>query len=140
MLIKKIGQYYLLRLDPDEEIVSVLKAVCRARRIRAGLVFGLGAVREFELGCFLVKTKKYQAHRHQGDWEIASLSGNISDLDGEPYLHLHAVLGDRRQKALAGHLSWAVVSATAEIWIRPLRGRVQRKFSALAGLNLLRLP
>ncbi|PIP34047.1 DNA-binding protein [Candidatus Falkowbacteria bacterium CG_4_10_14_0_2_um_filter_48_10] len=139
MLIKKIAQSYLIRLDPGEEIVSALKSVCQARRIRAGLVFGLGAVKEAELGCFLVRTKKYQARRLRGAWEIASLSGNISVLDGEPYLHLHAVLGDQHQKALGGHLSSAVVSATAEIWIWPVRAVIRRHFSAATGLNLLDL-
>lgn len=68
--------------------------------------------------------------------ELLSLSGTITEMDGKPYLHLHATAGDEAGNALGGHLKAAVISATGEILVRVLPGHVGRQYSEAIGLNL----
>ncbi len=97
----------------------------------------IGAVGEATIGCFDTAEKKYYATQYAGIYEIASLSGTVSEKDGKPYLHLHAVIADKEGVCAGGHLSRAVVSATCEITVRALRGSAGRFFSEETGLNLI---
>ena len=49
--------------------------------------------------------------------EITSLVGNVSQMDGEVYLHIHVNIADENNNVFGGHLTSAVISATGEIII-----------------------
>lgn len=89
-----------------------------------------------ELGLFRTDVKQFVGHTYDGMYEIASLNGNISQMEGKVYLHLHAVIGDEENETRGGHLVEARVSATAEIVITAFEGGVNRRFSEEIGLNL----
>lgn len=108
---------YVLRLDAGEEILESLRAFARERGIRSGALSGIGAVGETELGFFDPATREYVKLRFEGDHEIGSLTGNLSEMDGEPFPHCHAVIAGREFVAHAGHLFRGVVSVTCEIQI-----------------------
>lgn len=133
----KSGTTFILRLDRGEEIVSTLKAFCNDQQILLGTVQGIGAVGNAVIGLFETRTKEYHTTTLSGDHEITSLLGNITTMDGEPYLHLHATLTDETFLAYGGHLTSAVVSGTCEIFITVLEGRIDRRFDAEVGLNVL---
>ncbi len=44
--------------------------------------------------------------------EITSLVGNISQMNGEVYLHIHINLANEENKVFGGHLTSAIISAT----------------------------
>jgi hypothetical protein len=73
-----------------------------------------------------------------GDHEITSLTGNISRMNDEVYLHLHINLSDANYQTYGGHLNSAVVSATCEIVVCGLEGEIGRGFSEEIGLNIFR--
>ena len=52
-------------------------------------------------------------------------------------MHLHFSAGDSAGRVFGGHLNSAVISATAEIFVRTLCGAVGRRFDEGIGLNLL---
>lgn len=131
---------YIVRLERGEELVTSLKGLCREADIRLGEISGIGATNDCELGVYDVKEQKYYKNSFQGAYEITALAGNITRMDDdEPYLHLHATLGDREGQAFAGHLNRAVISATAELIIRTIPGEVDRFKDDDTGLNLLKL-
>lgn len=74
----------------------------------------------------------------KGNFEIAPLYGNITTMQGEAYLHLHANLGDESQHSFSGHLTKAIVSATFEGVIEVIEGEVDREKDPETGLNLLK--
>lgn len=136
---KRFGNKYVIRLEKGEEIVTSLKELCEKEKINLGTVTGIGAVGEVEIGYFETKTKKYHSKALKGDMEILNLNGNISEMNEEIYLHLHISLSDENLNATGGHLNSAVISATGEIIIDVIEGKVDREFDDEIGLNLLRL-
>ena len=138
MDFQKFENNYLLRLDKGEEIVSTLLDFCTKHSISLGKISGLGSTNKVKIGLFNTHTKRYSSKEYIGDFEIVNLTGNISTMNDEPYLHIHATISDSNLDAFAGHLNSAIISGTAEIFIECLPGRVDRKFSEEIGLNLFR--
>ena len=124
------------RIDRGEEILTELKKIALAEKIRLGQVSALGAVGDFTVGVFHTAEKQYHANRFTGDWEIVSLTGSITQMNGEFYAHLHMSAGGTDGAVVGGHLNSATVSATCELFITVLDGTVERRFSPEIGLNL----
>jgi len=138
MQYKRYGAKILVRLDPGEEVLASIAEVCTQEGVRLGAVSGLGAVDRAKVGLFNPVTKEYLSTVLEKPFEITNLTGNVSQMDGKLYLHLHITLGDAEHNCFGGHLNEARVSATAEIWIDEVEGSVDREFSPTIGLNLLK--
>ncbi len=138
MEFKQAESTYIVRIDKGEELVETLKQLCAEQNITLGSVSGIGAVNKATIGLFETATKQYHSTELTGDFEIASLAGNITIMNNEPYIHLHIVIADADHKTYGGHLNTATVSATAEIIIHTARTTINRKFSGEIGLNLLK--
>ncbi|GAB6159094.1 hypothetical protein JCM39194_22940 [Desulfotomaculum varum] len=138
MEYKRFGNKLVVRLDKGEEILTSLQTLCRQEGIRLGTVTGIGAVNKAVVGLFATSGKTYHPQEFTGDMEIAGLQGNISEMNGQVYLHLHVTLTDASYHAFGGHLTSATVSATAEIIIDAIDGSLDRAFSEEIGLNLFK--
>lgn len=136
MQYKKFGGSFFVRLERGEEIISSLAALAEKEDIALGCVSGLGAVDRFTAGVFFPQEKVYRKNDFHGNFEITSLTGTITRMDGKPYLHLHMSAGNEYGKVMGGHLNEAHVSATCEIVVRVVDGSVGRAFSDEIGLNL----
>lgn len=124
-----------LRLDPGDEICESLLALAEKEKIQAATVTGLGAADDVVIGIMDTKAKKYNDIPLKEPFEITSLVGNLSRKEGEPYLHAHINLGNTEGRVLGGHLQSAVISVTAEIFIRPIKGAIDRKYNDAIGVN-----
>ncbi|MFH1810893.1 MAG: PPC domain-containing DNA-binding protein [Pseudomonadota bacterium] len=131
---------YLLRVDKDASLLDALSDFARRHHIESAALVAIGALREVELGYFHVAEKRYDRRRLDGDYELIHLAGNISMLDGAPFVHAHVVLGDENLGCLSGHLFSAVVAVTVEVHLTALPGRVDRRADAGTGINLLDMP
>lgn len=139
MEYKRFGEKLVLRIDRGEDIVTKLKELCALENISLGSVSGIGAVMETEIGIFNVDTKEYFSKKVEGLYEVSNLTGNISQMNGETYLHLHITIGDvKKNEVYAGHLNRAVVGATAEIIVSVIDGQVDRQKDENIGLNLFK--
>lgn len=136
MEYRRFGDTLVVRMDRGEEIVEQLTKLAEAEHIALAEVSALGAVGDITVGVFYTGEKTYHANRFQGDLEIVSLTGTVTEMDGKPYLHLHLSAGDKEGHVFGGHLNRAVISATGELTVRVLEGHVGRKFSPEIGLNL----
>lgn len=136
MQYKKFKGSFFVRLERGEEILSSLAALAEKEDIALGCVSGLGAVDRFTAGVFFPQEKVYRKNDFHGNFEITSLTGTITRMDGKPYLHLHMSAGNEYGKVMGGHLNEAHVSATCEIVVRVVEGSVGRAFSDEIGLNL----
>jgi predicted DNA-binding protein with PD1-like motif len=139
MNYKRFDNKVIIRIDKGEEIVDILKTICKKLDIKLGSIVGIGATDKVTIGLLNTKTKKYQSKEFTGDHEIAPLVGNITLMNGEVYLHLHVTICNVEHKALGGHLTSAVVSAMFEGIIDIIEGQVTREYNDEVGLNLLSL-
>ena len=136
MEYKRQGNSIFVRIDRGEEVTEQIKAAAESESVRLGTVQGLGAIDDFTVGLFNTAEKRYQSNHFQGAFEIVSLTGTITTKDGAYYAHLHMSAGDEEGSCFGGHLNSARVSATCEVVITVLEGRVERRFSEETGLNL----
>ncbi len=137
MEYKRFGNRILARLERGEEILEQVEAIAKQEGIVLASVQALGAVNRFTVGVFKTEEKRYIANEFTGDFEIVSLTGTISTMQGAFYCHLHMSAGDESGHVFGGHLNRACISATCEMVIDLIDGKVDRAFDETVGLNLL---
>jgi len=133
----KAGSTYVIRLDRGEKLVETLIRFCEKRKVRSAHFQGIGTCRRAELGYFRMGKKRYSFRTFRGEYEIASLQGNVSLLDGKSFVHAHIVIGGPDFLARGGHLKEAEVLATCEIVLSPFSRALTRKHFPSSGLKLL---
>jgi predicted DNA-binding protein with PD1-like motif len=134
-----LGSQYVVRLDAGERIIETLRALCERDAIGGGYFHGLGAVGEAEIGHFDPASNDYDWVRLSGPYEIVSLYGNITTVEGRPSLHAHIALGDNAFDVKGGHLKEAVVSVTCEVTLVRFRDAIGRRRDEASGLWKLAL-
>lgn len=138
MEYRRFGNTIVARIDRGEEILAALQEIAEAEGIQLASISALGATNDFTVGVYNVDEKQYHANDFKGNFEIVSLTGTVSTMDGEFYAHLHMSAGDEKGQVFGGHLNRAVVSAVCEMVITVIDGTVERSFSPEIGLNLFR--
>ena len=131
---------YAVRLEIGEEILESLTELCKKENIRYAEITGIGALKSATVGLYNVKEQKYYSKTFEQPMEMLSLSGSVTNKDGEVYLHLHACLSDEDCRALGGHLNSAVIGVTGEIFVRIIDGSLGRRVHPETGLNIFDLP
>jgi len=125
-----------LSLDNHSKVMESLRAFCKEKGILSGSISGIGAVSEMTLRFFSPSTKLYEDRTFCEQMEIANLTGNISLMDGEPYLHIHITAGRSDFTTLSGHLLEAKLNGAGEFVIYDLHSHaVGRTFNPELGLN-----
>ncbi len=138
MEYKRFNDKIVARLDKGEEILEKIKEIALKENIKLANISALGATNDVTVGVFKTDEKKYYANEFKGDMEIVSLTGNITTFNSEFYSHLHMSCGDEKGHVIGGHLNRAIVSATVEMFIYIIDGKVDREFNEEIGLNLFK--
>lgn len=138
METKRTANCLVIRLDPGEELINSLLTACQEHDIHCAQVTGIGAAREITCGVFDPETKVYHSEKFKGIFEITSLNGTITTMDGGLYPHIHVTFADEKYKVRGGHLNKCVISVTAEIVLMILDLEIDRQASQEVGLNLFR--
>ena len=136
MEYKRFENTIVARIDRGEEILEKIKEIALNENIKLANINALGATNDFTVGVFKTEEKKYYANEFKGDFEIVSLTGTINTMNDEFYTHIHMSAGNEKGEVFGGHLNRAVVSATCEMVINIIEGKVDRKFNQDIGLNL----
>lgn len=137
MEYRKFNNTIVARIDKGEEILDKIKEISLKEDIKLANINALGATNHFTVGVFNVDEKKYYANEFKGNFEIVSLTGTINTMNNEFYTHIHMSAGNDKGEVFGGHLNRAIVSATCEMVINIIDGRVDRKYDENIGLNLL---
>lgn len=138
MEYRRFGNTIIARMDQGEEILEQVKEIAQKEEIRLASVQALGAVDQFTVGVFKTEEKEYLANEFRGSFEIVSLTGTINTMNDEFYCHLHMSAGNEKGEVFGGHLNRAVISATCEMVIHVIDGKVDRYHDEEIGLNLFR--
>jgi predicted DNA-binding protein with PD1-like motif len=136
MKYKKFDNIIIARIDKGEEILEQLKAIAINENIKLASINAIGAVNDFTVGVYKMDEKKYFSNSFKGYYEITSLTGTISTMNGEYCAHLHMSAGNEKGAVFGGHLNRAVVSAICELVITIINGKVERVYDEEIGLNV----
>ncbi len=139
MQYRRFGDTYAVRIDFGEEITACLRELAGKENIRLGQVSAIGAADHAEIGVYDLEEKAYHREELNGFMEITCLAGNITVMDGEPYIHLHATLADQQHAVHGGHVIGMRVGATCEMFVKALDGEAGRQRDEKLGINLWQL-
>ncbi|MFA6273536.1 MAG: PPC domain-containing DNA-binding protein [Candidatus Paceibacterota bacterium] len=141
MQSKKLEEGYVIKLEKGEEIVESLAQFCAENYIKSGMISGIGGSDDVSIKYFDKEKKEYINKKfNDQDYEIISLTGNISLIEEKPFPHIHIMIGDSEYKTFGGHLGFAVISITCEIFIITAHDdTINRKMDEEFKLNFLDL-
>lgn len=130
---------YMIVLSRKEKVVESLTKFCAEEGITSGSFRGIGAVKNATIGYYTLAKKEYVFKTFPEDMEVASLMGNITLVDGKPFLHTHAVLSkmDNSLACIGAHVKEAEVAVTLEVFLMPSTVTVARELDDSIGLKLM---
>lgn len=124
----RTGSLIAIRLEAGERVHDSLIEICRREGVGGGyFLSGIGMLADPLLGWYEVEARRYHEQSFPGRHELLSLSGNISLRDGEPFAHLHAILGHTDYGCFGGHLFSAEVGLTCELGLVVAEGIEMRR-------------
>ena len=128
---------YILSLDNHVSVMEALLDFCGKMKIRCGSVSGLGAINCATFRFLDPATKQYVDKTFEEQMEITNLTGNISEKDGEPYLHVHITASRRDYTCIGGHLLDARINGACELLVENFASTFAgRQPDPETGLNL----
>lgn len=136
-IILQNNNIFVLRFDPNEEVIVGLNNFATANHITAGSLTAIGATKEVLLSYYNLATKQYEDITISEDLEIVSMLGHIATMDEKIIIHCHGSFSDRTFQVKAGHVKKLIVSATCEVTLVRLEGKMERAFDQETGVNLL---
>lgn len=138
MFVHSKDSKHIVVLNRGEKIIESLTASVTALNLRGALISGLGALKNVELGYYELEKKEYiRKTFSEEDYELISLTGNLTLREDKPYIHVHASLGDSHFKVFGGHLFEAIVAVTAEVTFIEMDFMPIREFDKEIGLAII---
>lgn len=131
------AQCHVVRINKGVEVIEYLTQYVLQNNITVAQVSAIGATNNAVVGAFDTDTCEYHSHHYTDKMEILCLEGNVTTKDGQPYIHIHAMLGKPDGSVVGGHLNSCVVSATCEMFVHSYANSVERTFDQNVGLNLM---
>lgn len=134
---------YILRLLRGEDVLPSIVAFCKRKGILSGSFRAIGAIEESKIGYYDLASKKYGQKEYADAMEVASMIGNVAQVDGEPFVHCHAVLSGiapgTENESIGGHVFEAKVTVTLEVHLVAFNEQISRELDEDIGLKLLKL-
>lgn len=135
----ELGNLIVARAEHDSDLLQLITELAERKNIEMGVFTVIGALKTAKLGFYEQENHEYREITVDYPCEIASCIGNISLLDGEPFVHAHAVITDETGRAIGGHLSQGKVFAS-EVHLQELiSSELERKHDDVTDLALWRM-
>ncbi|MEO3780906.1 DUF296 domain-containing protein [Micromonospora sp. B11E3] len=131
------GRVLVVVCDKGEEAVAAVGAALREQRVRAARVTAVGGFADAEVGWFDRDRRDYRRIAVPEQVEVVSLLGDVAEQDGEPALHVHAVLGRSDGSTLGGHLLRGRVWPTLEVIVSEVAPELAKRVDPETGLALI---
>ncbi len=124
----------IVSLERGETLRDTIESLAAELGIQAARISAIGALENPELGCYELDDREYLHRTFEGIYELVSLEGNISLLDGEPFLHAHVAISGPDFQVQGGHLFDARVGVVVEMFVEPCDGPLPRMYCDAIGL------
>jgi len=136
-----MNETLLTRLPKGEDLVGALTAVFQEQGMRKAGFTVIGALDHCVLGYYDPIGRQYHSREFPGPLEIVACMGNVSEKDGEIFVHAHIVVAGEDFQCLGGHLMPGSPIFAAELCATPVPGPVPvRTFDDPTGLALWSTP
>jgi len=138
MHCRRVGEReVLVVLEKDEKVVANLLRTAGDERIEGGWCWGLGSLKDIELGYYDLPKRTYLKRHFEEDMELTGFTGNFAMAGEERVLHAHATVSGPELISFTGHLFEARVAVTAEFLLRGFGLRLERAEAPDVGLKLI---
>jgi len=128
---------FLNRLSHDGDLLVSIKEVFDKNNIRMGFFVAIGAVKNAKMAFYGQQDHKYHEFSVDEPAEILNCTGNVSELDGEIFVHAHITLGLKDGSTRGGHLVEGTKIFACELFAQPIDGeQLKRTFDEVTGLKL----
>lgn len=132
---------YVLRLERGDNVLVSIADFCKRKGILSGSFRAIGAVEQSNIGFYDLASKSYGRKDYVNAMEVASMTGNVAQVDGKPFVHCHAVLSGiapgTENQPVGGHVFEAKVAVTLEIHLVAFNENISRSLDEGIGLKLL---
>ena len=132
-----MSEPFLIRLPMGDDLLQAIAQEFQKRSIAKAAFTLIGAVSRATLGYYDPVARQYGSREFDTQLEIVSCMGNVSEKDGEMFVHAHALLSDKDYLCVGGHIMPGTIIFAAELWGNPVSGPIPvRKFDEPTGLAL----
>ena len=122
-------QVHLLRVETGDDLLGAIERFVETQEIDTAWLSYLGAVKGASLRYYDQSKFEYGDFQIDEPLEVLVGTGNVSLLDGRPFVHTHVVFSDESGKAFGGH-----VNHGCEVWA------LEVKIEEYEGESPVRLP
>lgn len=135
----QIHNGFFLVFKRGEEVMTTLQQFCEEQEIHWAQFQGIGTVEDVEIGFYDLPNQEYVFRQEEGPFEVASLDGNVSEIDEAPVVHMHGVLSrcDASLECIGGHFKSARIAFTLEMCLWLVSQPLLRSRDEETGLNLI---
>ncbi len=135
-----INRVIIVKIQPEEDIIDSIIEIVRKYNIKSGLINIIGALKKTTIGYFDIKKKEYEFNTIKENVELVSCMGNIAFKNGEPIVHLHAIVGKEDYSLIGGHLGQpSIISITGEAYIYETNIKIERLHNEEYKVSLLNI-
>ena len=131
---------YVIRLNNQEPVIERLKEFSREMSIGNASIQGIGGLECLEYGIFDKEKGKYSKQYHKHFVELIALSGNITWVESEPFIHCHFMGVGNSNNFVGGHLFEAKASITVEMFLNFSNEKIERTYDRHANFKVMQLP
>ena len=127
-------QAAFVSLERGEDLLEGLYGAVRELGFMGATLQVIGGLEEATVGYYDPEADEYLPVS-TGHVEICAGLGNVSDRDGEPFIHLHLTLGGRDGSTVGGHAMPGCRAYVVEAYFRSLAGPPPRR-QQVPGMHL----
>ena len=128
---------FLKRLPHDSDLLGSIKEEFKKRNVKMGFFVAIGAVKNAKMAFYGQDDHEYHEFFVDEPAEILNCTGNVSELNGEIFVHAHITLGLKDGTTRGGHLVEGTKIFACELFVIPLDGQpLKRTFDDVTGLRL----
>lgn len=132
-----MGEAFLVALPRGDDLLEAVTRTFRERSMPKAAFSIIGLLYHAVIGCYGPDSREYRTREFEGPLEIVSCSGNVSEKDGEVFVHCHIVLANEEFHCIGGHLMPGCAIFVAELYGTPVPGPTPvRRFDESRGLYL----
>lgn len=109
----------LISLTRGDDLRSSVEGLAAELGLVSARITAIGALEDPLIGWWDVPNRVYHKRVFEGIWELLSLDGNLSLVDGKPFMHVHVAISGHDYEVKGGHFFESRVGVVVEMFLDP---------------------